>query len=108
MIRKSLFAVVTSALIAGSCGLATTEAQARRLRVCAPPPPIEVTLCVDDPCDCCPAQEVCVCVPCCCTEAPCISWRNGLFGRRVATYTWACCGHSVDVVVTRRGELIVR
>ena len=106
MIRKTLLTLVATAAV-GALGLSADNAQAFRHKACAPPP-IEVTLCVDDPCDCCPAQEVCVCVPCCCTEAPCVSWRDGFLGRRVATYTWKCCGHSVDVVVTRRGELIVR
>jgi hypothetical protein len=106
MIRRALLAFVATAAVA-TLGLNANDAQARRHKACAPPP-IEVTLCVDDPCDCCPAQEVCVCVPCCCTEAPCVSWRDGIFGRRVATYAWRCCGHSVDVIVTRRGELIVR
>jgi hypothetical protein len=106
MIRKTLLAFVGAATVA-TLGLTANDALARRHKACAPPP-IEVTLCVDDPCDCCPPQTVCVCVPCCCTEAPCVSWRDGIFGRRVATYSWPCCGHSVDVVVTRRGELIVR
>jgi hypothetical protein len=75
---------------------------------CCPPPPVKVTLCVDDPCDPCPAFPVTVCVPGCCADAPCVSWRNGAFGRRVATYVWPSCGHRVDVVVTRRGEVIVR
>ncbi|HYO24548.1 MAG TPA: hypothetical protein VEQ85_06320 [Lacipirellulaceae bacterium] len=105
--RRSTLSVMAVAVVAGSLGLAPRQAEARRAKACAPPP-IEVMLCVDDPCDCCPAQEVCVCVPCCCTEAPCVSWRDGMFGRRVATYSWECCGHSVEVVVTRKGELIVR
>jgi hypothetical protein len=107
MHRKTILALFAVAVVAGSLGLAPREASAFRHKACAPPP-IEVTLCVDDPCDCCPGEEVCVCVPCCCTEEPCVTWRDGIFGRRVATYTWKCCGHSVDVVVTRKGELIVR
>ena len=106
MLRTSSLAALAIFLVAGALGMAPREASARR-KACTPPP-IEVKLFVDDPCDCCPGQEVCVCVPCCCTEAPCVSWRNGIFGRRVATYTWPCCGYSVDVVVTHKGELIVR
>jgi hypothetical protein len=105
MLRSFSAAGLAAAIVAGALAVAPREADARR--VCAPPP-IEVVLCIDDPCDCCGPQDVCVCVPCCCTEEPCVTWRNGIFGRRVATYTWRCCGHSVDVVVTRRGELIVR
>jgi hypothetical protein len=106
MFRSSLAGILTLSLAVASLAMAPREASARR-RVCAPPP-IEVTLCVDDPCDCCAPQMVCVCVPCCCTEAPCVTWRNGFLGRRVATYEWKCCGHCVEVVVTRRGDLIVR
>jgi hypothetical protein len=98
--------VAMLALIVAVVSMSSREAQAFGRRHAAPG--VLVALCVDDPCDCCGPQEVCVCVPCCCTEAPCVSWRNGVFGRRVATYTWACCRYSVDVVVTRRGELIVR
>lgn len=106
MLRRSIFAALAFTVAAGSLSLASREASAFG-RKC-PPPMKEVAICVDDPCDCCPGQEVCVCIPCCCNEAPCVSWRDGIFGRRVATFTWACCGHSVDVVVTRKGELIVR
>jgi hypothetical protein len=107
MLRKLFLAGIAAAAVAGSLGASNDAAQARRMKACGPPP-IEVALCVDDPCDCCPPKSVCVCVPCCCTEAPCVSWRDGMFGRRVATYSWPCCGYSVEVVVTRRGELIVR
>ena len=107
MIRRSIFAALAIAVVAGAMSLSTREASAFG-RKCPPPPMMEVALCVDDPCDCCPGQQACVCIPCCCTEEPCVSWRNGVFGRRVATYTWACCGYSVDVVVTRKGDLIVR
>ena len=99
-------AVAVVALSLAVLGLSSREAQAFGRR-CATPT-MEVALCVDDPCDCCPGQEACVCVPCCCKEAPTVCWRDGIFGRRVATYTWACCGYSVDIVVTRRGDLIVR
>ena len=74
---------------------------------CCPPPPIRTTLCVRPPCDCC-TRNVTVCVPGCCTEAPTVCWRKGFLGRQVGTYTWACCGHSVEVVVTRRGDVRVR
>lgn len=75
---------------------------------CAPPPPAQTVLCLQDPCTCC-TYEVCVCLPaCCCGEQPCVTWRNGIFGRRVAILCWECCGHSAKVVVTRRGRVIVR
>ena len=74
---------------------------------CCPPPPIHTTLCVNPPCSCC-SQMVGVCVPGCCTEAPTVCWKRGFLGRQVGTYTWPCCGHSVKVVVTRRGDVKVR
>ena len=74
---------------------------------CCPPAPIQTTLCVKPPCSCV-AENVCVCVPGCCTEAPTVCWKNGIFGRQIGTYTWPCCGHSVKVVVTRRGDVKVR
>jgi hypothetical protein len=104
MLRSVTFASVALSLLA--VGVLSDEAQAFGRRHAAPG--MNVVLCVDDPCDCCAGQEVGVCVPCCCTEAPCVSWRDGVFGRRVATYTWKCCSYSVDVVLTRRGDVIVR
>ena len=74
---------------------------------CAPPPPVMTELCVQDPCTCC-TYKVCVCLPACCVEDPCVTCRPGIFGRKILTYTWPCCGHSVDVVITRRGRTIVR
>jgi hypothetical protein len=97
---------IVGILLVGLCTAAPNSAVAGDR--CCPPPLVQVTLCVDDPCDPCPAFPVTVCVPGCCDAAPCVSWRNGAFGRRVATYVWPSCGHRVDVVVTRRGEVIVR
>ncbi|MDG2380245.1 MAG: hypothetical protein P8N76_01085 [Pirellulaceae bacterium] len=75
---------------------------------CCPPPPVEMTFCAEDPCTCC-KYAVEVCVPACCVnEAPCVTWRHGIFGRRIATYTWKCCGFSFDVVVNRHGRHWVR
>lgn len=73
-----------------------------------PPPPVPVTLCVKDPCTCC-TYQVDVCIPPCCKDSEvCVSWRGGWFGRKIATYTWKCCGHSVDIVITKHGRVIVR
>ncbi|MEO2047967.1 MAG: hypothetical protein ABGX16_15515 [Pirellulales bacterium] len=74
---------------------------------CCPPPPVMTELCVQDPCTCC-TYKVCVCLPACCTEDPCVSCRPGIFGRKIVTYTWPCCGHSIDVVMTKHGRTIVR
>ncbi len=77
--------------------------------VCCPPPPVKVELCVVDPCTGC-TYPVTVCVPACCAEeVPCMAgWRKGIFGRKVLTYKWPGCGHSVDVVITKHGRTIVR
>ena len=76
---------------------------------CCPPPPVKVTWCVKDPCTCC-SYEVSACVPACCAgSVPCLAdWRKGLFGRKILTYKFPCCGHCVDVVITKRGRTIVR
>ncbi len=95
--------VVAAAVFTGSAA----TAEAGNPCCCCPPPPIQTTLCVAPPCSCC-SQEVTVCVPGCCTEAPSVCWRSGIFGRQIGTYSWACCGHEVKVVVTRRGDVKVR
>ena len=98
-----LGAVVGTASACGVCHEATCCCPAP-----PPPPPVKVTLCVKDPCSCC-TYEVDVCLPaCCCGEEPKVEWRPGIFGRKVATYCWPCCGHSVEVVVTRHGKAFAR
>ncbi len=73
-----------------------------------PPPPVEMVVCLQDPCGCC-TYEACVCVPACCAgQQPCVTWRGALAGRKVATLCWECCGHEVKVVVTRNGVVRVR
>lgn len=74
----------------------------------APPPPVEVTWCVQDPCTCC-KYEVSACLPACCKcETPClVDWRHGLLGRKILTYKFAC-GECVEVVITKHGKTIVR
>ena len=79
------------------CGCATC---------CCPPTPAWTTLCLTDPCGCC-TYDVRVCVPGRCVGCqPVVKWRNGLFGRKIATLCWDC-GHRVKVVVTRRGKVRV-
>ncbi|BBO32004.1 hypothetical protein [Lacipirellula parvula] len=105
MSRTIHTAVALAALLVGGSIVAAPQASAST-GCCLPP--VTVTLRVDDPCDPCPAFPVTVCVPGGCDESPCVSWRNGAFGRRVATYTWRSTGHQVEVVITRRGEVIIR
>jgi hypothetical protein len=68
-------------------------------------PPMTILLPVKEPCGCC-VVEVPVCVPACCTDAPKVHCRRGLFGRYIVTYDW-CCGNHVKIVMTRHGDLIV-
>lgn len=78
--------------------------------VCCPPPVKNVsqTLCLYDPCTCKTAKAE-VCIPeTCCGETPCVTWKSGIFGRRIATVTWEGCCTSVEVVVTIFGKVIVR
>lgn len=73
-----------------------------------PPPPVTRVLCVVDPCTGC-TYEACIKIPAaCCLEEPCVTWRWGIFGRKVLTYTWKCCGHCVEIVITKHGRIIVR
>ncbi len=76
---------------------------------CCPPPPVQVSWCVKDPCSCC-TYEVSACVPACCAgEIPCLDGcRKGIFGRKILTYKFVGCGHCVDVVLTKHGRTIVR
>lgn len=105
MYRLSLLGV--TGLLAVSLTLMGTSTTAEAGNAYCPPPPIHATLPVCPPCRCC-NTTVEVCVPGCCTEAPCVSWRDGLFGRSIGIYTWPCCDHSVKVVVNRRGEVKVK
>lgn len=75
---------------------------------CAPPPPVEVTWCVVDPCNGC-KYEVSACLPACCKcETPCLAgWKPGLLGRKVLSYKFEC-GECVEVVITKHGRTIVR
>ncbi len=76
--------------------------------VCAPPPPVDVTFCVVDPCDCC-KYEVTVCLPAeCACQTPClVDWKKGLLGRKILTYKFPC-GECVEVVITKHGKAFAR
>lgn len=68
-------------------------------------PPVNVVLQVKEPCGCC-LIDVPVCIPACCTGAPEVHCRRGVFGRHVVTYDW-CCGYHLKIVMTKHGDLIV-
>ena len=74
---------------------------------CPPAAPTPMTFCLVDPCGC--SHQACINVPACCAgEQPVICWRKGFLRRQIATLTWTCCGHEVEVVVTCRGKVKVR
>ncbi len=72
---------------------------------CTCDPPHTVVLKVKDPCTCC-VYDVPVCVPACCTEAPCVDDHCGIFGRYVYEYDW-CCGYRVVVRFDPCGNITV-
>jgi hypothetical protein len=70
-------------------------------------PDIETVLTVPDCRKCgCGCFAVPVCIPGCCTDAPCVTCRHGIFGRGVAVYTW-CCGYKIVVNITKCSDVIV-
>ncbi|MDG1873429.1 MAG: hypothetical protein P8J27_05935 [Mariniblastus sp.] len=78
----------------------------RRCRCCTPPP-VPTMFCLEDPCGC--PHEACIKVPACCAgEQPCITWRQGLLNRQIATLCWESCDHKVKVIVNGRGKVRVR
>lgn len=94
-------------LVAAGLSLAPEKAEAGHCSTCKPAP-VTTHLCVVDPCTHC-TYDVCVCLPACCAhETPCMTWQKAAFGRKVLTYTWKCCGHQVDVLITKRGKVKVR
>lgn len=98
-------AMVSPAHAGGAAGCCAPEP------VCCvkPAPPVKVTLCVKDPVTCCTyAVDLCVPAACACEEPCLVSCRPGIFGRKVLTYKWPCCGHCVEIVITKHGKTIVR
>lgn len=108
-LSAALLLSVLAANPAAACDHCHSTACCEPAPVCCPPPPVEVDLCVVDPVTCC-KYPVTVCVPACCAaEKPCLAdCRRGLFGRKILTYKWPCCGHCVEVVITHFGRTIVR
>ena len=67
---------------------------------------ITKTVCLCDACGCMKAVDLCI-PACCANEEPCITCRRGLFGRKIYTLTWKCCGHTAKVVMTKLGKVRV-
>jgi len=74
---------------------------------CSCEPPIKVVVKACDPGCCGCAVEVPMCIPACCTDAPCVTSRCGLFGRGIVNYQWKC-GFRAQVVFTRHGDVHVK
>lgn len=68
---------------------------------CPPPPPVPIVLKVCHPCTGC-MLDVPVCIPACCTGAPCVSNHCTLIGHGKTVFSWSC-GHSVTVRFTHGG-----
>lgn len=73
-----------------------------------PAPPVSVTFCAVDPCDCC-QYSITVCLPAeCACQTPClVTWKKGVFGRKILTYKFPC-GECVEVVITKHGKAFAR
>lgn len=110
MVKLFGFAVLTASLFSAMGQVQFAEAGncCAKPVCCVPPPPVEVSWCVEDPCTCC-KYSVSACLPSCCKcETPClVGWHPGLLGRKVLTYKFPC-GECVDVVITKHGKTIVR
>lgn len=67
---------------------------------------VPVTLCVENPADCC-HYNVTLCVPCCCLdEARLCGADCGFLGRGLVTYQWSC-GLCAEIVFRARGDAVV-
>ena len=66
---------------------------------------IETVLQVKDPCTCC-LVDVPVCLPACCSGAPCVDTKCGALDNSKTFYTWPS-GYEVKVVANKRGVITV-
>lgn len=109
VVTAGLMAVATPASAGECCCPAPVCCPPAPICCPAPPPPVKAEWCVKDPVTCC-KYKVSACVPACCAgEIPCLDGcRKGLFKRKILTYKFSCCGHCVDVVITKHGRTIVR
>lgn len=100
---------LTMALVGGLSQASTLNAGDCCKPACeCPPPPVSVSWCAEDPCNCC-KYNVSACLPACCKDqVPCLAgWRHGIFGRKVLTYKFPC-GECVEVVITIHGTAFTR
>jgi hypothetical protein len=68
-------------------------------------PMMDVVMVTENPADGC-FYEIPLCLPACCTGAPSVESRCGLFGRGVVEYCWEC-GLVVEVKFRLRGDVEV-
>lgn len=80
-----------------------TNRSARRMYACNGS--VSVTMVACNPANGC-AYEIPLCIPACCTSAPTVSSRCGLFGRGIVEYCWPC-GFSAEVKFRNIGDVKV-
>jgi len=68
-------------------------------------PMVDVVMITENPADGC-SYEIPLCLPACCTGAPSVESRCGLFGKGIVEYCWEC-GLVVEVEFRRRGDVEV-
>jgi hypothetical protein len=90
-VLSGLFLVIGALVMCPAGGDASGRCRDR----CPPPPPIPVVLKVCHPCTGC-EYAVEVCVPACCTDAPCVSHHRTLIGDGKTVFEWKS-GHRVVV-----------
>lgn len=64
-----------------------TDRDARRMAACFGS--VNLVMVTQNPADGC-LYEIPLCIPACCTGAPSVSNRCGIFGRGVVAYCWPC------------------
>ena len=69
--------------------------------------PVKTSIRVTDPCTCC-SVDVPLCLPSCCTGAPCCVKDRCpiLFNRELIRYEY-CCGVAVTIKISKCGDILV-
>lgn len=96
MVQKSYIVQKSAALCPAYC-ISYHNHRKLRKRCCGYCTPIKTIVAVPDPSRCGCAAEVCITIPSCCTGAPCVTSKVGLFGRGIVIYKWPT-GQMVQVI----------
>lgn len=96
MVQKSYIVQKSAALCPAYC---VTYHNHRKLRrsCCGHCSPIQTIVAVPDPIRCGCVADVCLTIPSCCTSAPRVTSKVGLFGRGIVIYKWPT-GQMVQVI----------